>query len=265
MNSFLSHLLCILTLTLFLHLFIAITPPIVFCEEPLNSEQREPSHDFDEDDDFEFMEEEFGKSMPSVSDPLAPVNRVMFQFNDRLYFWVLKPVSKGYGKILPHIARKGIKNFFYNLRAPIRVVGSLLQFKGEKAMAEYSRFIINTTAGGLGFGDVTKKFPNLNPSEEDSGQTLAHYGIGNGFYIVWPVLGPSTLRDTVGNFGDGLYLDPVGYVTPMRAYLEIRALETVNSTSLRIGDYETLKNSAIQPYEAFRSAYIQYRKSLIAD
>ena len=263
MNSFISKLLGILTLTLLLCLFAAHTS--VYCEEAANSEQTDPSDEFDDDDDFDFIEETFSKPEPSVSDPIAPFNRVMFQFNDRLYFWVLKPVSKGYGKVVPNVARKGIKNFFYNVRAPIRIVGSLLQFKGEKAMAEYSRFLVNTTAGGLGFGDIAKKYPNLNISEEDSGQTLAHYGIGNGFYIVWPVLGPSTLRDTLGNFGDGRYLDPVAYVTPLEAYLEIRALETLNATSLRIGDYETLKKSAIRPYEAFRSAYIQYRNNLISD
>ena len=239
----------------------AVSPSPVYCQE--TDKPVQTTDDFD--DDFEFMENEFGQAPAMVADPLAPVNRVMFQFNDKLYFWLLKPVSKGYGKVVPHVARTGIKNFFYNLRAPIRIAGSLLQFKGEKAMAEYSRFLINTTVGVLGFGDATKNLPHLNPSEEDSGQTLAHYGLGNGFYMVWPVLGPTTLRDAVGSFGDGLYLDPVAYVKPLEAYLEIRALDTVNATSLRIGDYETLKNSAIQPYEAFRDAYIQYRNSLIAN
>ena len=215
------------------------------------------------DSDFEFMEEEFGAAPIAVSDPLAPVNRVMFRFNDKLYFWVLKPAAQGYRAVIPGFARTGIRNFFHNLRAPIRIAGALLQLKGEKAMIEYSRFLVNSTAGGLGFFNVLKKYPHLNPSAEDSGQTLAHYGIGNGFYIVWPVIGPSSLRDTFGLMADGLYLDPLSYVEPTEAYYGIRSMEVVNDTSLRIGDYESLKQSALEPYEAFRDAYIQYRNELI--
>jgi phospholipid-binding lipoprotein MlaA len=216
-----------------------------------------------EDNDFEFMEKEFGQTQAPVSDPLKPINRAMFQFNDKLYFWALKPLARGYGAVVPLFARKGIKNFFYNVRAPIRITGCLLQLKGDKAMAEYSRFLINTTLGGLGFRNAVKNYPHLNPSEEDSGQTLAHYGIGNGFYLVLPFFGPSSLRDAVGLAGDSTFLDPVSYLKPVEAYYETRALETVNGTSLRIGDYETLKKSALDPYEAFRNAYMQYRNNLI--
>ncbi|MBU4319260.1 MAG: VacJ family lipoprotein [Proteobacteria bacterium] len=216
-----------------------------------------------EDGDFEFMEEEFGHAPISVADPLKPFNRAMFQFNDKLYFWALKPAARGYSAVVPLFARKGIKNFFYNIRAPIRIAGSLLQFKGEKAMAEYSRFLINTTMGVLGFRNAVKNYPHLNPGEEDSGQTLAHYGIGNGFYLVLPFLGPSSLRDAVGLFGDSAYLDPTAYIKPTEAYYGARALDTVNGTSLRLGDYETLKKSALDPYEAFRNAYIQYRNNQI--
>lgn len=243
---------------LFLFWFCAIYPWIVssgFCAEPKDEAGR--------DEDFEFMEEEYGHTAPPVSDPLKPLNRVMFQFNDKLYFWALKPVARGYGAVVPLFARKGISNFFYNVRAPIRIVGSILQLKADKAMAEYSRFLINTTFGVLGFRNAVKNYPRLNPGEEDSGQTLAHYGVGNGFYLVLPFLGPSSLRDAAGLMGDSAYLDPTAYLKPAEAYYGTRALETVNSTSLRIGDYETLKKSAINPYEAFRDAYIQYRNHLI--
>jgi len=104
----------------------------------------------------------------------------------------------------------------------------------------------------------------LNPGEEDLGQTLGSYGIGNGFYIVWPILGPSTLRDSMGMVGDW-FLNPVSYVEPTETYLEIRAVETVNETSFKIGDYESLKEAAIDPYVALRNAYIQHRKKKVEE
>ncbi|RMG67106.1 MAG: VacJ family lipoprotein, partial [Nitrospirae bacterium] len=134
----------------------------------------------------------------TIADPLEPWNRLMFRFNDRLYFWVLKPVAQGYSYILPQDVRVAIGNFFRNLLMPVRVVNCLLQGKLKGAGNELLRFAVNTTLGVYGFDDVAKREFNLNPYEEDLGQSLGHYGIGNGFYIVWPVLGPSTLRDTVG-------------------------------------------------------------------
>jgi phospholipid-binding lipoprotein MlaA len=200
-----------------------------------------------------------------VRDPLSGFNRAMFTFNDRLYFWVLKPVSEGYRAVVPRPARQGIKNFFNNLRAPIRFVSCVLQGKGHAAMAEYSKFVINSTAGILGFGNPTAKYPQLNPSEEDMGQTLGVYGVGNGIYLVLPIFGPSTLRDAVGMIADRFFLDPAGYIEPPEAQIGVNVWETVNSTSFRIGDYESLKDASIKPYEAFRNAYIQYRSKRISE
>ncbi|GAJ08020.1 unnamed protein product, partial [marine sediment metagenome] len=118
--------------------------------------------------------------------------------------------------------------------------------------------------GVLGFGDPAERWDELNTSEEDLGQTLGTYGIGHGFYIVWPFLGPSTLRDSIGMIGDS-FLDPVSYVSPTEAYLEVRATETVNKTSFQIGDYESLKEAAIDPYVALRDAYIQNRKKKVEE
>jgi len=122
--------------------------------------------------------------------------------------------------------------------------------------------MLNSTVGVLGFGNPAKKYPKLSPSEEDLGQTLGVYGIGNGFYVVLPFLGPSTLRDSVGLVGDG-FLNPVYYVKPMEAALGIKAYEILNETSFKIGDYESLKKAAINPYEALRDAYIQHRTSKV--
>jgi phospholipid-binding lipoprotein MlaA len=211
-----------------------------------------------------FFDDEVEEEAVQVADPLQPWNRAMFHFNDRLYFWALKPVARGYRAVVPTPVRSGVKNFFHNLTMPIRMVSAILQGKGRVASAELTRFLINSTVGVLGFGNPAKRWPELNPSEEDLGQTLGTYGIGNGFYIVWPILGPSTLRDSVGMVGD-CFLKPVSYVDPIEAYLGIRAYEIVNETSFRIGDFESLKDAAIDPYVALRNAYIQNRKKKVEE
>lgn len=211
----------------------------------------------DELDDFDSDEDVY-----SVADPLEPFNRAMFYFNDKLYFWAFKPVATGYRAVTPQTMRIGIRNFFVNLLGPVRIVNNVLQGNGQSAEAEFAKFIYNSTAGVLGFGNPAKKYPAMNPDPEDLGQTMGKYGIGDGFYIVWPVLGSSTLRDTIGDLGDG-FLNPVSYVDPLEAYLTVRAVNTINSLSFYLGDYETLKKAALDPYESMRNAYIQMRQSKI--
>ncbi len=215
------------------------------------------------DDEFDQFDEEFEEDKAHVADPLIYWNRAMFYFNDKFYFWILRPVSKGYRAVVPSPVRVGVKKFFTNLTAPIRFVNCIIQGKWKAADAELARFLFNSTVGVLGFGNPAKKYPELNPNDdEDFGQTLGAYGIGNGFYIMWPILGPSTLRDSVGLVGD-LFLNPVFYVEPVEASVGIRSYEEVNETSFEIGDYESLKKAAINPYEAVRDAYIQYRNSKV--
>ncbi len=200
----------------------------------------------------------------TVSDPLFGWNRAMFTFNDRVYFWVFKPVARGYGAMVPEPARIGIRNFFNNLLMPVRFVNCLLQGKLEKAKNEIVRFSLNTTWGVLGFVDITNKYYHLPPQREDMGQTFAVWGIGNGFYLVWPFVGPSTLRDSFGLVGD-YYLDPVSWVNPWELSVGIRVFDEINSTSLRIGDYEAFKAAALDPYVAMRDAYIQNRNKMIQE
>jgi phospholipid-binding lipoprotein MlaA len=215
--------------------------------------------------DNDFFDDEFEEDKVEVADPLSPWNRAMFHFNDKLYFWALKPLAKGYKAVTPDFFRTGVKNFFRNITTPIRLVNCILQGKGNAAAVEFSRFFINTTEGVLGFGSPADKYPELIPrDEEDLGQTLAKYGLGNGFYIVWPVLGPSTLRDSIGRAGD-FFLDPVSYVEPAEAALGARGLNMVNNISFSIGDYESLKEAAIDPYTALRNVYLQLRKKKIKE
>jgi len=225
--------------------------------EALNSESGNK-----EDEDLDFLYEEAEEGVSDIADPIAPWNKAMFHFNDKLYFWVLKPVAIGYKTVIPTPARKGVKNFFHNLQTPPRLVNALLQGKGNGAWSEFARFMVNSTIGVLGFWDPAKEHLKLKPCEEDLGQTLGFYGVGNGFYIVWPVLGSSTLRDTFGSIGDS-FLDPVMYIEPMEASLGVRTLSVINETSLTLGDYESFKEDYYSPYEAFRNSYIQRRENRV--
>lgn len=215
------------------------------------------------DDDLDFLDEETEEEVVSVADPLAPWNRLMFQFNDKLYFWFLKPVSTGYKAVVPGPVRSGVQNFFTNLGTPIRMAGCILQGKGHEAQVEFVRFWLNSTVGVLGLGDPAKNYPELDLHDEDMGQTLATYGVGDGFYVVWPVLGPSTLRDTAGSVGD-LFMNPVSYL-PIGVSAGMSGEHKLNQASFRTGDYESLKEAALDPYEAVRDAYIQHRKTKVEE
>ncbi|MCE5263554.1 MAG: VacJ family lipoprotein [Deltaproteobacteria bacterium] len=214
----------------------------------------------DEYGDVEISEKSGEETKAEIADPLEPFNRAMYQFNDKLYFWVLKPFAQGYGKVVPEAARVSVDNFFTNLAFPIRFVNCLLQANFSGAAVELGRFTVNTVWGIGGLLDpASSKEIDLSRQDEDFGQTLGSYGLGQGFFITWPLLGPSSLRDTVGIAGDGFFLSPSSYVSPWYAAAGIKAYDKVNDTSLRIGDYESLVEAAIDPYVAIRDAYVQYR------
>lgn len=233
---------------------------------PINTDEAASSKDEDEflEDDFEFDDLEEGGPIPLVvADPLEPINRGIFVFNDKFYFWILKPITLGYRWVLPSVARTGVSNFFVNLFTPIRFTNSLLQGKFEAAGTEYARFVTNTSLGVLGFGNPAKHLYNLEKQVEDFGQTLGAYGVGNGFFIMLPFLGPSTLRDGLAIIPDW-YLSPITYIVDSTAItLGLYFFRTVNETSFRIGDYEAIKEAALDPYEAIRDGYIQFRRAKI--
>ncbi len=216
------------------------------------------------DEEFDFLEDELTEKMVEIDDPLEPWNRLMFNINDGLYFWVVKPVAEVYTNVAPEPVRIGINNFFQNLTTPVRYVNCLLQGKGDAAGTELDRFLINTTAGVLGFGDPARDQHGLEPVDEDLGQTLALAGFENGFYIVWPLLGPSTVRDSVGEVGD-MFLNPVFYVDHTETSISIYAVRYTNESSFHIGEYEVFKSESVDPYVAMRDMYIQYRNKKIKE
>ena len=229
--------------------------------------QEQPTQEPDErikksDQEGTLTEEE--EETVQIADPLYVWNKGMYYFNDKFYFWLLKPVSQGYSAVFPEGVRLSISNFYQNITTPIRFVNNLLQLKIKSAGNELLRFVMNTTFGVAGLGDFAKDKMDIKRHDEDLGQTFGHYGIGHGFYIVWPILGPSSLRDTVGYVGD-LFLHPVSYITPIETAVGIDAHEKVNETSFHIGEYEDLKKAAIDPYISIRDAYAQHRKKKVEE
>ena len=206
--------------------------------------------------------EDMAFTMQEVSDPIEPVNRAMLQVNDIVYFGVLRPVAYIYGAIIPEQFRSGIRNFFHNLATPQYVVSSLLQGDAEQAGVELSRFGINTVLGVGGLFEVAEKF-DLKSADEDIGQALGKWGAGDDMYVVWPIIGPSNARDTIGKVGDTL-LNPMTYaLTDFWTLTGGKATETTNETSFHIGEYEDFNSAALDPYVALRNAYLQRRSAQI--
>lgn len=209
------------------------------------------------------QDEDYG--VIAVHDPLEAINRAFFSFNDKLYFWVLKPVAQVYGFVIPKPTRQCVGNFFYNLKTPVRLVNNLLQGEIAAGHTELVRFAVNSTIGIGGLWDPARNLFDISAREEDLGQTLGEYGVGEGFYICWPVLGPSNVRDSLGLAGD-YFLNPVSYLGfnhESNEALAVKALETTNKTSLSIGDYEDFKKATFDPYSALRDAYFQQRRAKI--
>jgi len=230
------------------------------------------SADREDGPDETFLTEVSPPSQPeqpavAIADPLEPVNRAFFHFNDKLYFWILKPIATGYKAVIPEDGRIGIRNFFSNVKTPVRLVNCLLQAKFKGAGNETVRFVLNTTIGIAGFFDPAKKTFKIEKNDVDFGQTLGIWGMGSAFYLNLPILGPSSLRDGLGYVGDLLF-DPQTYLAYIYLVEEIVdyatwALDKVNETSLSLGEYENLKKAALDPYIALREAYAQYRQNLI--
>jgi phospholipid-binding lipoprotein MlaA len=227
--------------------------------------QEDPGQgEFDEFDEFDEFGDDFEAELISIADPLEPWNRAMFHFNDKLITWILKPVSTGYGAIVPQPLRRGVRNFFENLEFPIRFVNCLLQAKFQGAGTELARFAVNSTVGLAGLLDVAKRDLGIDEREEDFGQTLGVYGLGPGIYIFWPVLGPSSLTNTVGLLGDAC-LDPLYYISETKYTIAAKAYDLTNSFSLDLGEeYEGLKRT-VDPYVFVRDAYYQTQQKKIKE
>jgi phospholipid-binding lipoprotein MlaA len=207
---------------------------------------------------------ETGNFEDEIYDPLEPINRAIFGFNNVADKIILEPVAKGYRK-LPSPIQTGIGNFLNNLKMPLVIVNQLLQGQGKNASESTGRFLVNSTAGLFGLIDVADKI-GLEQTQEDFGQTLATWGVGDGFYLVLPIFGPSNVRDTAGMV--------LAYTTdPVNAYavregepwiLPVRtATNAVDQRSKIIDEVNAMRNNSLDYYAAVRSSYYQNRKAAI--
>jgi phospholipid-binding lipoprotein MlaA len=197
-----------------------------------------------------------------VWDPIEPFNRGMFWFNDKLYFYLLKPIARGNRWIAPEPFRVAIGNVFSNLATPVRVVNAGLQGKFGDAGNELVRFGTNSTIGILGMFDPSKEHFGIAKKDEDTGQTLGHYGVGPGPYLVLPFLGPSSARDGIGLFADS-YMDLVYHAWEHSDYYYAVVYRAINKLSLDKDTYEGIKKDALDPYLFVRDAWTQYRQNLV--
>jgi len=212
--------------------------------------------------DAEFHDPFATESAPSqsrikVSDPLEPVNRVFYRFNDKLYCWVLRPVAKGYRTVAPTPVRNGIGRMFDNVKFPVRFVNNLLQARFSGAGIETARFVVNTTVGVAGFFDPAAHW-KLKAHPADFDKTLAIYRLPSGIYLNWPVFGPSSVRGTFGLAGDTL-LNPCWYINNLWVSGGVAGVDRVNATSLNLENYDTFRKGSLDPYVALRSAYFENR------
>ncbi len=200
----------------------------------------------------------------TVYDPFESYNRVIFRFNDEFDRFVLKPVAKAYDYVLPRPVKNSVSRFFNNLLAPTVVVNDLLQGKLKQSAADTGRFVINSTIGIVGLFDPAKPL-GLPPHDEDFGQTLGGGGAHAGPYIVWPILGPSDLRDSIGLVGD-YFTYPVNYVKDSKTRWGLRILDAVDIRANLLGASNVLEQAAgPDKYLFMREAYFQHRLNQIYD
>lgn len=196
-------------------------------------------------------------------DPLEPLNRAIYHFNDGVDHLLLQPAAEVYRGVLPPIVRTGVSNFFSNINDVLVALNNLLQGKVQNAASDAGRVIVNSTIGLLGVVDVASKM-GLEKHDEDFGQTLGYWGFGDGPYVVLPFFGPSNFRDAAGRVVD-FYSDPVTYVNPPHDRNILWGTRIVSRRAELLGATQVLETAALDPYAFVRDGYLQRRRNLIYD
>lgn len=210
---------------------------------------------YEDDEMWMEFEDEFNEEHHTIWDPVKGMNVTFFYFNDVMILYVVRPVSKVYGFILPQFVRVGVHRFIDNLGFPRRFVNNLLQGHPCYAGVETGRFVVNSTVGVLGVWDPATKLLHWQKHNEDFDQTLGTWGMGMCFYLNWPFAGPSSLRSTLALPLD-IALHPLSY----------HSVNTVNRASLgEIDEYKSIKTMALDPYVSIRNFYSQQRKKKVAE
>lgn len=204
------------------------------------------------------------KAPTHAADPYESVNRTIFAFNEFVDTMFIKPAAKAYVAVTPEPIRKGVSNFFGNVSDAHSFVNGVLQGKHEKASQDLSRVFVNTIFGFGGLYDLGTEL-GYEKGEEDYGQTLGHYGLPAGPYLMLPFLGPSTLRDSMGLIPNFL-LDPVSFVTSSPTQDNtLRALRILDTRAGLLPSEGLLQSAALDKYTFLRSAYLQRRQNLVYD
>lgn len=222
------------------------------------------AQDITSSDDYVDYEDDWDSDIEEeIPDPYESYNRVIFKFNNTVYDYLLTPISRGYDFLLPKKVRGRIDKLFSNIRMPIRFFNNLFQRKFSAASTEMNRFLINSTIGLGGLFDPAGSVFNLETHVEDFGQTLGHYGMGPGNYIVWPIVGPSGSRDSIGFIVD-IAFSPLTWLSIPRE--EVLAVKYVNNYSYNVrDDYQDIIKQAIDPYISIQHAYTQNRKKKVEE
>lgn len=196
-------------------------------------------------------------------DPLEPLNRKVHAFNETVDQYVIAPPARVYRDVVPAMVRLGVSNFFNNFRDAWSAFNLLLQGRPGDGAHDLMRFTTNTVLGFGGVLDWASEM-GLEPRYEDFGQTLGVWGVSPGAYIVWPILGPSTLRDSA-DLPAGVFLSPELFIDSTAATNGMRGLRLVNTRANLLGASGLLDDIALDKYSFVRDAYLQRRRSLVYD
>ncbi|MFM0326668.1 MlaA family lipoprotein [Caballeronia glebae] len=199
---------------------------------------------------------------PTKGDPLESFNRTMFTINDTVDQYAFKPVAKGYVWAVPEPVRNSVTNFFSNIGDVYIAANNLLQLKIADGVSDIMRVAINTVFGVGGLFDVAT-IAKLPKHAGDFGLTLGHYGVPSGPYVVLPLLGPSTVRDSAGLVAD-YFGNPLTYVSPDSASWALYGVNLVNMRANLLGATDVLADAALDKYSFVRNAYLQRRQYLIS-
>jgi phospholipid-binding lipoprotein MlaA len=202
------------------------------------------------------------RAQQDIPDPLEPMNRAIFRFNNAADQHVLEPVARTYQKVLPEQVRRSVRNFLANLAAPVILANDILQGDRDKAGDTFDRFMINSTLGVAGLFDVATKLGH-EAHWADLGQTLGKYGMKSGPYLMLPLLGPSSVRDSLGRLGDGI-ADPWNQCclnTPEQ--VGRYAADGISQREQALGVVDDLRRNSLDFYATVRSAYAQRREAMI--
>jgi phospholipid-binding lipoprotein MlaA len=265
LNKTVTHPVNILFLVVSLVLSAAFSPHAAWAQDgAISNLSYEADDDFTVDDEWDEYED------VAFNDPFENYNRKMFRFNDKVYRHVFSPLAKGFDFMFPKKIQGSFNNVVRFTMTPKRFFNNLLQKKFKSSFIEFERLLINASVGIGGLFDPADRVFHLEQQNEDFGQTLGFYGVKPGPYIIWPIIGPSTRRDTIGTGGDNVFSVFFWFsiydVQPEDAFRAFSATKRVNNYTYNVrSNYERITESAIDPYIALQHAYIKNREKMIKE